>query len=146
VGLAARQARELGISVPLLGGDGWDSPALIEVAGEAIEGCYMTNHYFADDPNEQVRKFVQAYKKRYGEVPDALAATAYDAAGMLIAAIKRAGTTEGKAIRDALAATKDYPGVTGNITLDENRNAKKPAVVLKVENGRWRFVTRLQPD
>jgi branched-chain amino acid transport system substrate-binding protein len=145
-GLIARQARELKIPVPLMGSDGWDSPALLEVAGHAIEGCYMSNHYSVDDPSERVQKFVRDYKKRFGQVPDALAALGYDAAGMLVSAIKRAGTTQGKALRDALASTKDYPGVTGNITLDADRNAKKPAVILKFEQGQWRFVTRLQPD
>jgi branched-chain amino acid transport system substrate-binding protein len=145
-GLIARQARELKIPVPLMGSDGWDSPALLEVAGHAIEGCYMSNHYSVDDPSERVQKFVRDYRKRFGQVPDALAALGYDAAGMLVSAIKRAGTTQGKALRDALASTKDYPGVTGNITLDADRNAKKPAVILKFEQGQWRFVTRLQPD
>jgi branched-chain amino acid transport system substrate-binding protein len=145
IGLAARQARELGLNVPLLGGDGWDSEKLLEIGGKAVEGACITNHYSVDSPDPRVRKFVAAYRKRFGQVPDALAAQAYDAAGMLVASIKRAGTVHGPSLRSAIAATRNYPGATGNITLDANRNARKPAVILRLVNGHWRKVAEIKP-
>jgi branched-chain amino acid transport system substrate-binding protein len=135
VGLIARQAKSLGLNVPLLGGDGWDSPALVEIGGEALNGSYFSNHFSVDAESPSIQKFVSDYRARFGETPDALAGLGYESAMLLFDAIERAGSTDGPAIRDALAATKDYPGMTGTITLDENRNAVKPAVVLKVENG-----------
>jgi branched-chain amino acid transport system substrate-binding protein len=148
VGLIARQAREAGITVPMLGGDGWDSEKLYEIGGEAIVGSYFSNHYSPDDPSPRIQEFVAKYKKAYGgQTPDSLAAQAYDAAGMLVDAMKRAKDLAGPSIRDALAATKSYPGVTGNITLDENRNPLKPAVVLKVsKGGKYEFVTKIYPE
>jgi branched-chain amino acid transport system substrate-binding protein len=148
VGLIARQARETGITVPLLGGDGWDSEKLYEIGGDAIVGSYFSNHYSPDDPSPRIQEFVAKYKKAFGgQTPDSLAAQAYDAAGMLVDAMKRAKDLAGPSIRDALAATKSYPGVTGNITLDENRNPLKPAVVLKVgKGGKYEFVTKIYPE
>jgi branched-chain amino acid transport system substrate-binding protein len=145
VGTIARQARELGITVPLLGGDGWDSPKLGEIGGEALDGCYLSNHYSTDDPSPKVQKFINDYKARYKQVPDALAALAYDAAKILVDAIKRAGSTDGEKVRDAIAATKDFPGVTGTITLNAERNAVKPAVVLKIEKGKFHYVETVNP-
>lgn len=144
-GLIARQARTLGVKATLLGADGWDSPKLVEIGGEAMEGAYLSNHYSVDDPAPAVRRFVDAYKARYGAEPDSIAATSYDAMRLLADAITRAGSTEGKRIRDALAATKDFPGVTGTITMDADRNPIKPAVVLKVEGGRFRFADSVAP-
>jgi len=145
VATIARQARELGITVPLVGGDGWDSPRLWEIGGEALNGCMFSNHYSVDDPSPAVQKFVADYKKRYNQVPDALAALGYDAARILADAMKRAGSPKGDKVRDALAATKDFPGVTGSITINKERNAVKPAVVLKIENGKFVFVTTVKP-
>jgi len=147
VGTIARQARELGIpsTVPLLGGDGWDSPKLWEIGGEALNGCYLSNHYSVDDPSPLVQKFVGDYKARFKEVPDALAALGYDAAKILADAMSRAGSTDGPKVRDALAVTKDFPGVTGKITINKDRNAVKPAVVLKVENGKFVYVETVTP-
>ncbi len=147
VGTIARQARELGIpsTVPLLGGDGWDSPKLWEIGGTALNGCYLSNHYSVDDPSPLVQKFVGDYKTRFKEVPDALAALGYDAAKILADAMSRAGSTEGEKVRDALAATKDFSGVTGKITINKERNAIKPAVVLKVENGKFVYVETVTP-
>jgi branched-chain amino acid transport system substrate-binding protein len=145
VGTIARQARELGITVPLLGGDGWDSPKLWEIGGEALHGCYFSNHYSTDDPSPQVQKFINDYKGRYKQVPDALAALAYDAAKILADAIRRAGSTDGEKVRDAIAATKDFPGVTGTITINAERNAVKPAVVLKIEKGKFHYVETVNP-
>jgi branched-chain amino acid transport system substrate-binding protein len=148
VGLIARQAREVGIKVPLLGGDGWDSEKLYEIGGAALEGSYFSNHYSVDDPSPRIQEFVAKFKKAYGgQVPDSLAAQAYDAAGMLFDAMKRAKDISGPSIRDALAQTKDFRGVTGDITMDEKRNASKPAVVLKVgKGGKYEFSGRIQPE
>ena len=135
VGLFAKQARDKGITVPIVGGDGWDSPSLYQIGGAALNGCYFSNHYSPDDADPLVQKFVNDYKSRFGTVPDALAATAYDAARIMFDAIKRANSLEGTAIRNALAATKDFPGVTGRVTFNENRDAVKPIVMIKIEDG-----------
>jgi branched-chain amino acid transport system substrate-binding protein len=154
VGLIARQARKLGIKVPLLGGDGWDSSKLWEIGGDALNGCYYSNHYSVDDPNPILQKFVKDYKARYGNtsdsIPDAMAALGYDAALVLADAIKRANSARPDSIKMALAQTKGFMGVTGNTTLDENRNAVKPAVVLEVVvdekgNGRNKFKESVAP-
>jgi len=144
-GLIARQARKLGITVPLLGGDGWESPKLWEIGGEALNDCYYSNHYSLNDPSPSVQNFVSSYKKRNSETPDAVAALSYDAAGILFAAIRSAGSIEPAKIRDALAKIQAYSGVTGTITIDEKRNAVKPAVVLRVKNGSLEFVEAVQP-
>lgn len=135
VGLIAQQARKQGITVPLVGGDGWDSEKLYEIGKEALEGSYFSNHYSVEDPDPKVQKFVADYKAKYNGSPDALAATAYDAALIMFDAIKRANSTDGKAIRDALKQTKDFPGVTGTINFNENRDAVKPILMIKVAKG-----------
>jgi branched-chain amino acid transport system substrate-binding protein len=148
VGLIARQAREAGITAPMAGGDGWDSEKLYEIGGAALEGSYFSNHYSVDDPSQRIQDFVAKFKKAYGgQSPDSLAAQAYDAAGMLFDAMKRATGLNGPSIRDALAQTKAYKGVTGDITMDSNRNASKPAVVLKVgKGGKYEFSGRIVPE
>jgi branched-chain amino acid transport system substrate-binding protein len=140
VALIARQARGLGMNIPLMGGDGWDSPRLTEIGGAALNNSYFSNHYSVEDPAPAIQKFVADYQAKYGEVPDALAALGYDAAKILFDAIERAGSTEPAAIRDALAETANFPGVTGSITIDEDRNAVKPAVVLRVVDGKVQYV------
>lgn len=171
VGLIARQARDLGITVPLIGGDGWDSPRLIEIGGKALENTYYSNHYTPDDPRPEVQNFLSDFKAKYNEIPDAMAPLGYDAARIAFDAIKRSGILDEKSIkdaysqntqakslmeaintpgnreriRDALVQTKDFPGVTGLITIDENRNAKKAAVVLKIEDGKLKYVETISP-
>jgi len=145
VALIARQARELGMKQPLLGGDGWDSVKLYEIGGKAIEGSFFSNHYSPDDPSPRIQEFVKAYKARFGVVPDGLAAQGYDAAMVGFDAMNRAADGSGAAVRDAIAATKDYPGVTGIITIDANHDAVKPAVVLEVKNGTSVYVTTVAP-
>ena len=145
IGLIARQARELGITAKLMGGDGWDSEKLFELGGAAVEGSYFSNHYSPDDPNPRIQKFIADYKAAYGSVPDALAALGYDAAMVAVDAIKRAPSFDRAAIRDAIAATKNFPGVTGTITLDDKRNATKPAVVLEVGKGKTKYVATIAP-
>jgi branched-chain amino acid transport system substrate-binding protein len=144
-GLIARQARSLGLKAVLLGADGWDSPKLVEIGGPAMDGTYFSNHYSVENPAAEVRAFLAAYKQAYGAEPDSIAALSYDAARVLFDAIRRAGSTDGKRLRDALAQTRDFAGVTGTITMDENRNPVKPAVVLKVEGGRFRFAASIAP-
>jgi branched-chain amino acid transport system substrate-binding protein len=145
VGVIARQAKELGLSVPLMGGDGWDSVKLFELGGSAVEGNYFSNHYSSDDPAPRVQKFVAAYKAAYGEIPDSLATLAYDAANVAIDAMRRAPNLSGKAIRDALAQTKDFPGVAGTVTIDSARNAVKPLVILKVAKGKFDYMATITP-
>ncbi|QSQ12740.1 ABC transporter substrate-binding protein [Myxococcus landrumensis] len=145
VGVIARQAREVGLKVPLMGGDGWDSEKLFELGGSAINGSYFSNHYSPDNPDARVQKFIADYKAAYGGVPDALAALGYDAARVAIEALQRAKDLSGPAVRDAIAQTKDFPGVAGTVTLDEKRNAVKSAVVLKVGDGKTQYVTTISP-
>ena len=143
----AKQARQLGLTQPLLGGDGWDAPELWPLAGDSINGSFISNHYSVENPSPQVQKFVHDYKLRYGNlVPDAHAALAYDAMRFLADAIQRAGTAESAKLRDALAGTKDFPGVTGIISMDSQRNAVKPAAILKLENGSYVFQETIQPE
>lgn len=145
VGLIARQARELGIKVPLLGGDGWDSPKLKEISGGTLEGSYFSNHYSEEDKSPTVQNFISEYKTKYGIVPDGLAAMGYDAAMVLVDGMKRAKSLSNTDIRDAIASTKDFQGVTGKISLNEKRDAVKSAVVLKVDGGAFRYVTTVAP-
>jgi branched-chain amino acid transport system substrate-binding protein len=146
VGIIARQARQMGLTVPLLGADGWDAPELWELGGDALNGCYISNHYSADDPSENIQKFVHDYRQRFGNLtPDAHAALAYDALRFLGEAIRKAGTIEGQKLRDALAATKNFAGVTGIISMDAERNAVKPAVILKLEDRRYIYQETIQP-
>ncbi len=146
VALIARQARELGIKAALMGGDGWDSPRLFEIGGKAIEGSYFSNHYSHEDPSPRIQEFVKSYRERFGSVPDGLAATGYDAGRIAADAMARAKDLSGEAIRDAIAATKDYQGVTGIISIDADHNAVKPAVVLQVRDGSGHYVTTISPD
>lgn len=146
VGTIGRQARDLGIKVPLIGGDGWDSPKLFESAGDALEGCYFSNHYSSESTDPTVQEFIQRFKARFnGRTPDAMAALGYDAAKILADAIQRAGSTDGPALQATLSQTRDFPGVTGTITLDENRNARKPAVVLQIKGKAYKYVETVEP-
>ena len=146
VALIAKQARMIGLTQPLLGGDGWDAPELWQLGGDALNGAYISTHYSADNPSPEIQQFVESYKQRYGNLlPDAHAALAYDAARLLFAAIARTGSTEGDKLRDALAQTKDFNGVTGVISMDANRNAVKPAVVLKLEDLKSIYQETVQP-
>ncbi|HUS09157.1 MAG TPA: ABC transporter substrate-binding protein [Pyrinomonadaceae bacterium] len=146
VGVIAKQAKQLDIKAPMLGGDGWDSTQLWDLGGDALNGDFISNHYSVDDPSPAIQKFVADYKARYGNVPDALAALGYDAMKVLADAIKRAGTTEGPQLKDAISATKDFAGVTGTISLDKDRNAVKPAVVLKLQDKKYIYVETIYPE
>ena len=145
VGLIVAQARQLGIKVPMFGGDGWEAPELIQIAGNSLEDTYYSTHFSPENADPVVQKFVTAYKAKYGETPDAMAALGYDSAMVLADAIRRAGTTEGPRLRDAIAATKDYAGVTGATTLDAERNASKPAVIITVKDGKFKYLETVTP-
>lgn len=146
VGKIVKQARELGITAPIVGGDGWDSPKLAEVAGaEALNNTYFTNHYSIEDTSAASKAFVEAYKKEYGQMPDAMAVLGYDAANVLIDAIKRANSAEPGKIREALAQTKDYPAVTGATTLNATHDAVKSAVIIEMKNGKQMFKATVKP-
>lgn len=145
VALIARQARQLGIKVPLLGGDGWVGDSLLKVAGNALDGCFFSAHFSSDDQTPAVQNFVTKFKAEYKETPDDMAALGYDSAMILADAIKRAGSTEAQKVRDAIGATKDHAGVTGVISIDAQRNAQKPAVILTIEKSGFKFLEKVQP-
>lgn len=133
--LVARSVKHSGFKGILIGSDGWDALNLLEGGSKPFEGVYFANHFWAGSKDPLVKKFVSNYRAKYGVNPDAGAATAYDAARMLFDAFKRAKSKEKSAVRDALAQTKNFPGVTGKITLDANRNAKVPVYMLRIEKG-----------
>ena len=146
VGMIIKQAREIGITVPILGADGWDSAKLPEIAGaEALNNTFFSNHYSPDDNSPEIKNFVEAYKAEYGQVPDAFAALSYDATMMIIEAIKRAGVEDSVKVKDELAKTKDYQGVSGSITLDEKHNAVKGVVIIEMKNGIQAFKEKIKP-
>jgi branched-chain amino acid transport system substrate-binding protein len=147
VGMIARQARQLGMKdVPLLGGDGWDSEKLWEIGGEAIKGSYFSNHYTTESDNPKVVDFIKRYREEYkGKTPDGLAALGYDAGQILIAAMERASELKPETIRNEIAKTKDFVGVTGQISINDQRNATKSAVVVQVADKVNRFVTTITP-
>ena len=149
VGIIAKQARELDMNMPLLGGDGWDSPELWKLGGDALKNTFISNHYSAENPAPEIQNFVKAYKAKYNVEPDSLAALAYDAAKVLADAIKRAGGAGDSAkLKDAINATKNFAGVTGTISLDDKRNAVKPAVVLALDPaaGKFSFKETIYPE
>jgi branched-chain amino acid transport system substrate-binding protein len=146
IGQIATQARDLGITVPILGGDGWESPKLIEIGGKALEGCFYTNHYFYGDPAPVVANFVQKYKDRYGQTPDSLAALGYDAMKTLADAMKRASKLDGPSIRDAIGQTKGLVGVTGTINIGPERTATgKQLVIEEIKNGQLTLKATIDP-
>ncbi len=145
VALIAKQARQLGIKVALLGGDGWVGESLLPVGGSALDGCFYSCHFSADDQAASVQNFVSKFKAKYGAVPDDMAALGYDSAMILADAMKRAEGTDPAKLREAIGATKDYKAVTGSITLDEKRNATKSAVILGINGGKAQFVETVAP-
>jgi branched-chain amino acid transport system substrate-binding protein len=147
VGLIVAQARQLGITVPMFGGDGWEAPELIQIAGgENLANTYYSTHFSPNSTDPLAQKFVAAYKAKFdGKVPDAMAALGYDSVMVLVDAIKRAGTTDQPALRDAIAATKDFPGATGLTTLDANRDASKSAVIITVKDGKFEYLETVSP-
>lgn len=148
VGKIVKQAREVGLTIPIMGGDGWDSPQLVEIAGkDALNNTFMSNHYAKDDTSPEIKQLVDAFKKEYGanEEPDSLAALGYDAVKMLADAIKRAGSPDSEKIKTALAATKDLKLATGVVTLNESHDPVKSAVVLEYKDGKQVFRSKVNP-
>src|SRR5262245_28478871 len=145
VALIAKQARLLGLTQPLLGADGWDAPELWQLGGDALNGAFISTHYSIDNPSPAIQSFVEQYKQRNGnQLPDAHAALAYDAARLLFDALTRIGSTDSDKLREALAQTKNFAGVTGVISMDADRNAVKPAVVLKLEDLKFIYQETIQ--
>ena len=145
-GKIVKQAREMGLTVPIIGADGWDSPKLVEIASvSALNNTYFTNHYSVEDTSPKAQAFVEAYTKEYGQKPDALAVLGYEAANILIDAITRAGSTDSDKIREALMNTKDFPAITGATTLDEKHNAVKSAVIIEMKDGKQLFKANVKP-
>lgn len=151
VALICIQAKQLGLNIPLFGGDGWESEDLIKIGKEAVEGHYFSTHYHPEVSSPKSKAFVEAYKKRFKnsdgspKAPDAMAALGYDSAMILVEAMKRSGSTEGPKVREALAATKDFDGVTGRTIINEKRDATKPAVILQVKDGAFKYVETISP-
>jgi branched-chain amino acid transport system substrate-binding protein len=146
VALICIQAKQLGLNVPLFGGDGWESDQLVKIGGDAVEGDYFSTHYAPDVATEESKNFVAAYQKRFdGKLPDAMAALGYDSALVLADAIKRAGSTDGQKVRDALATTKDFNGATGKTTINAQRDATKAAVILQVKDGKFKYLETVEP-
>lgn len=145
VGLIARQARELGVTVPLMGGDGWDSPKLTEIGQKAIEGGYFSNHYSNESKDPLAVDFLKRFQEKFGVSADGLSAAGYDAAKILLSAITSAAEPKPELIRNELAKVKDFAGVTGKISMDANRNAVKSAVVVQVNGSTNKFVTTVSP-
>ena len=144
--LVARQARDLGITAPFFGGDGWESEKLLEIGGNALNGCYYSTHFSPENQEANVANFVQKFKTRWkNEMPDAFAALGYDAAYVLVDSIRRAGTTEGTKLRDAIAATKNFTGASGVTTIDEKRNATKGATIIAIKDGKLQFFKTVAP-
>lgn len=145
VGQIAIQARDLGINVPLAGGDGWDSPVVIQIGGKAIDGSYFSDHYFHGEPRPAVQRFVGEIRKRYGRNPEANAALGYDALKILVDSITRAGSLDRAAIRNQIASTRDFQGVSGVITMGPERDPIKPVAMIKIENGQMNFAGWVNP-
>jgi branched-chain amino acid transport system substrate-binding protein len=146
VSLIARQARELGLKAPLLGGDGWDSPLLKEIGGDALSGSYFSGYYSPDDSSPRLKSFITRYQKAYGVVPDGLALMGYEGTQLFINALKRAKTLSPKDIREAFAETKNVETVSGKISMNSHRDAARPAVVLKIEkSGSIKYQTKIYP-
>ncbi len=140
------QARQLGFTGPIFGGDAWEAPQLIEIGGAAVEGTYYSTHASPESTAPVMQNFIKKFRARWdGETPDSIAALGYDAAALLFDALKRAGTTENIKLREAIAATRDFSGVTGRITIDQDRNATKSAVILTVKNGKFAYVETVDP-
>ena len=140
------QSRQLGLTIPLFGGDGWEAPQLIEIGGKAVEGSYYSTHYSPESPAPEVQTFVKKFQARWnGETPDAMAALGYDSAMVLADAINRAGTTDSALLRNAIAATKGFAGITGKTDIDAQRNASKSAVIITIKDGQFKFLESVAP-
>jgi branched-chain amino acid transport system substrate-binding protein len=145
VALIARQLREKGLKGIMIGGDGWDSPELLKIAGNAIVGGYFTNHYSPDRKDPVADTFIKKYKEKFGVVPDALGALGYDSTVMLLKVLDSVKKPTQEEIMKALSTMKNFKGVTGNISFDKNGDAIKSAVILKVDKDGFKYMTTINP-
>ncbi|MGB8464980.1 MAG: ABC transporter substrate-binding protein, partial [Terrimicrobiaceae bacterium] len=143
--LIIRQARQLGIDVPFLGTDGWDSPEFLKVGAQAVNNCYFASHFSSEHVSEKAKAFKEAYRAKFQAAPPPLAALTYDSVWLVADALKRSGTAESAALRAAIAATRDFPGVTGSISFDPGRDPKKPGVVIRVQDGQFTYLETAEP-
>jgi branched-chain amino acid transport system substrate-binding protein len=140
-----KQARQLGIEVPFLGTDGWDSSELLKFAGQAANNCYFASHFSSEHLSDKAKTFNEAYRARFQAAPPALAALTYDAIWLLADALRRGGSATSSAVRAALAETKDFAGVTGAIAFDQDRNPKKRGIILRVQDGKFSYLETVEP-
>lgn len=146
VGKIIKQARELGMNLPIIGGDGWDSPKLAEIAGNAaLNNTYFTNHYSVDSSDTASKTFVENYNKAYGQNPDACAVLGYDGANLMMESIAKAGAYDAAKITEVLAATKDFNAVTGKTSLNATHDAVKSAVILEYKDGKQTYRATVNP-
>ena len=143
--LIIRQARQLGIDAPFLGTDGWDSGDFLKVGAQAVNNCYFASHFSSERASDQVKVFSDAYSARFQSAPPPLAALAYDSIWLLADALKRSGVTDPAALRDAIAATRDFRGVTGNISFEQGRDPKKAGIVIRVQDGKFTYLETAEP-
>lgn len=146
IGLIARDFRKQGVKAPLLGGDGWESPQLIQLAGETLEGCYFGYHYDPEDSDPKVQNYLKAYKAKFGTEPNSLSALGYDAVYTVVKAIEIGGGPASAQIKDGLTKVKDFPGVTGTFSIDGGRNAQKAITMLKIGGTDLKKVKVIQPS
>lgn len=139
------QARALGMDQPFIGTDGWESPDFLRIGGKSVDNCYFTSHFSADEPSPRTKEFVAAFREKFQHDPLALAALGYDSVKFLVNGIRRADSTSSTELITALAATQNFPGTTGDITLDADRNPAKPAIVLRVEDGKFTYLETVAP-
>jgi branched-chain amino acid transport system substrate-binding protein len=145
VALIVKQGRQIGLTMPFIGCDGWADQALLTIGGKAMDGCFFTNHFSPEDQSPIVKSFVEKFQGKYGALPDTFSALGYDAARLLADAIQRAGSSGSQAVRDALAKTAGFQGVTGQISLDANRNASKPGLIVTVKAGKFEIAEKIAP-
>ena len=146
VGLIAQQAHRAGITQPLVGSDAWSSPELIKLSNGTVEGDYFANHYASDIATPTAKKFIDAYTKQYGTIPDDVAALTYDSMGLLFEAIKKSPSLDRKVVRDSLATLANYPGVTGNIQFTAGSgDPVKSAVIMQIKGDKFVWVMNAAP-
>ncbi len=145
VALVVKQGRQIGLTMPFIGCDGWANQALLTIGGKAMNGCFFTNHFSPDDQSSNVKSFVAKYQEKYGSQPDTFSALGYDAARLLADAIKRAGNLNPQSLRDSLAKTTGFEGVTGQISVDPNRNASKPGLIVTIKDGKFEIAEKIAP-
>ncbi len=145
VALIVKQGRQIGLTMPFIGCDGWANQALLTIGGKAMNGCFFTNHFSPDDQSSNVKSFVAKYQEKYGSQPDTFSALGYDAARLLADAIKRAGNLNSQSLRDSLAKTTGFEGVTGQISFDPNRNASKPGLIVTIKDGKFEVAEKIAP-